>query len=124
MKSAGNSLRCSFCRKSEGVVGKLISSPSDYPRAYICDECIAVCTSIIEDDRAEAAGDGRAEPDGAHPLLSHPLATKLMTAIENWIREEALGKDGSTAIAEVRELAKQMMQDGAASRGGITFKMS
>jgi ATP-dependent Clp protease ATP-binding subunit ClpX len=33
------------------VVGKLISSPSDYPRAYICDECIAVCNSIIEDDR-------------------------------------------------------------------------
>jgi ATP-dependent Clp protease ATP-binding subunit ClpX len=34
-------------------VGKLISSPSDYPRAYICDECIAVCNSIIEDDRHE-----------------------------------------------------------------------
>jgi ATP-dependent Clp protease ATP-binding subunit ClpX len=32
-------------------VGKLISSPSEYPRAYICDECIAVCNSIIEDDR-------------------------------------------------------------------------
>jgi len=31
----------------------LISSPSDYPRAYICDECIAVCNSIIEDDRQE-----------------------------------------------------------------------
>jgi ATP-dependent Clp protease ATP-binding subunit ClpX len=37
------------------VVGKLISSPSDYPRAYICDECIAVCNSIIEDDRPEQA---------------------------------------------------------------------
>jgi ATP-dependent Clp protease ATP-binding subunit ClpX len=35
------------------VVGKLISSPSDYPRAYICDECIAVCNSILEDDRNE-----------------------------------------------------------------------
>ena len=32
-------------------MGKLISSPSEYPRAYICDECIAVCNSIIEDDR-------------------------------------------------------------------------
>jgi ATP-dependent Clp protease ATP-binding subunit ClpX len=34
-------------------VAKLISSPSDYPRAYICDECVAVCNSILEDDRAE-----------------------------------------------------------------------
>ena len=48
-----DSLRCSFCHKSQDVVGKLISSPSDYPRAYICDECIAVCNSILEDDRNE-----------------------------------------------------------------------
>jgi ATP-dependent Clp protease ATP-binding subunit ClpX len=55
LKRAGSddSLRCSFCHKSQDVVGKLISSPSDYPRAYICDECIAVCNSIIEDDRQE-----------------------------------------------------------------------
>ncbi len=55
MKRAGSddSLRCSFCHKSQDVVGKLISSPSDYPRAYICDECIAVCNSILEDDRQE-----------------------------------------------------------------------
>jgi ATP-dependent Clp protease ATP-binding subunit ClpX len=36
-------------------VAKLISSPSDYPRAYICDECVGVCNSILEDDRGEVA---------------------------------------------------------------------
>ena len=51
--SSDEALRCSFCHKSQDVVGKLISSPSDYPRAYICDECIAVCNSILEDDRPE-----------------------------------------------------------------------
>ncbi|MBM3812801.1 MAG: ATP-dependent Clp protease ATP-binding subunit ClpX [Acidimicrobiia bacterium] len=51
--SSDETLRCSFCHKSQDVVGKLISSPSDYPRAYICDECIAVCNSILEDDRTE-----------------------------------------------------------------------
>ena len=57
MKRSGSdeSLRCSFCHKSQDAVGKLISSPSDYPRAYICDECIAVCNSILEDDRSEPA---------------------------------------------------------------------
>src|SRR5881296_2013200 len=45
-------LRCSFCHKSQDAVAKLISSPSDYPRAYICDECVAVCNSILEDDKA------------------------------------------------------------------------
>src|SRR6202049_3789572 len=55
VKRAGSddSLRCSFRQKSQDVVGKLISSPSDYPRAYICDECIGVCNSILEDDRHE-----------------------------------------------------------------------
>ena len=55
MKRTGSddALRCSFCHKSQDVVGKLISSPSDYPKAYICDECIAVCNSILEDDRQD-----------------------------------------------------------------------
>src|SRR5579883_2940373 len=48
-----DALRCSFCHKSQDAVAKLISSPSDYPRAYICDECVAVCNSILEDDRSE-----------------------------------------------------------------------
>lgn len=60
LKRAGSddTLRCSFCHKSQDVVGKLISSPSDYPRAYICDECIAVCNSILEDDKPEPAAAG------------------------------------------------------------------
>ena len=49
-----DSLRCSFCHKSQDAVAKLISSPSDYPRAFICDECVAVCNSILEDDRTDA----------------------------------------------------------------------
>ncbi|HZL57709.1 MAG TPA: ATP-dependent Clp protease ATP-binding subunit ClpX [Bryobacteraceae bacterium] len=60
MKRTGSddALRCSFCHKSQDVVGKLISSPSDYTRAYICDECIAVCNSILEDDKPEPASTG------------------------------------------------------------------
>jgi len=51
-------LRCSFCHKSQDAVAKLISSPSDYPRAYICDECVAVCNSILEDDRGTQTSSG------------------------------------------------------------------
>jgi len=63
-------LRCSFCHKSQDAVAKLISSPSDYPRAYICDECVAVCNSILEDDRT-------ATPATAVPnQLPKPLEVK------------------------------------------------
>jgi ATP-dependent Clp protease ATP-binding subunit ClpX len=71
VKRAGSdeALRCSFCHKSQDVVGKLISSPSDYPRAYICDECIAVCNSILEDDKV-------AEPASLPHKIPKPLEVK------------------------------------------------
>ncbi len=58
MKRSGgdDTLRCSFCHKTQEVVGKLISTPGDYPKAYICDECVAVCNSILEDDKPESSG--------------------------------------------------------------------
>ena len=69
-RGSDESLRCSFCHKSQDAVAKLISSPSDYPRAYICDECVAVCNSILEDDRAEA------QPGGAPAHLPKPQEVK------------------------------------------------
>ena len=48
-------LRCSFCHKTQEQVEKLISSPSDYPRAYICNECVSVCETILEDEKREQA---------------------------------------------------------------------
>jgi ATP-dependent Clp protease ATP-binding subunit ClpX len=48
-------LRCSFCQKPQDAVAKLISSPGDHVRAYICDECVAVCNGILEEDRGDRA---------------------------------------------------------------------
>ena len=48
-------LRCSFCHKTQEQVEKLISSPSDYPRAYICNECVGVCQQILEEEKREQA---------------------------------------------------------------------
>ena len=64
-------LRCSFCHKSQDAVAKLISSPSDYPRAYICDECVAVCNSILEDDKGDAT-----HPTAAAGHLPKPQEVK------------------------------------------------
>jgi len=39
-------LRCSFCGKSKDAVRKFISGPS----VYICNECIALCNEILQED--------------------------------------------------------------------------
>ena len=51
--STDEPLRCSFCHKTQEQVEKLISSPSDYPRAYICNECVNVCEQILEEEKRE-----------------------------------------------------------------------
>ena len=39
-------LRCSFCNKTQDQVRKLIAGPG----AYICDECVNICSDIIEEE--------------------------------------------------------------------------
>ena len=80
-RGTDESLRCSFCHKSQDAVAKLISSPSDYPRAYICDECVAVCNSILEDDRSEA------QPGAAPAHLPKPQEVKA------FLDEYVIGQD-------------------------------
>ena len=38
------SVRCSFCGKAQENVKKIVAGPG----VYICDECVELCTSIIE----------------------------------------------------------------------------
>jgi len=45
-KGGENILLCSFCGKSQHEVRKLIAGPS----VYICDECIALCNDIIQEE--------------------------------------------------------------------------
>jgi ATP-dependent Clp protease ATP-binding subunit ClpX len=56
--STEESLRCSFCNKSQNDVRKLIAGPT----VFICDECVRVCNDIIDDDQGV---DSDAKP---HPL--------------------------------------------------------
>ena len=39
-------LKCSFCGKTQEQVRKLVAGPG----VYICDECIELCTEIVEEE--------------------------------------------------------------------------
>lgn len=39
-------LKCSFCGKTQDQVRKLVAGPG----VYICDECIELCTEIVEEE--------------------------------------------------------------------------
>jgi ATP-dependent Clp protease ATP-binding subunit ClpX len=69
-------LRCSFCHKTQDQVEKLISSPSDYPRAYICDECVRVCDQILEEEKRE---------QGAAPARRPPRPPEIKTFLDGYV---------------------------------------
>ena len=48
------SIRCSFCGKPQSLVDRLIAGNG----SYICDECVRMCASIIDDGPAPAAVEG------------------------------------------------------------------
>ena len=67
--------RCSFCGRTENQVSKLIAGPEG---VYICDECVAICSDIIdesiqEDDYSDEAGSA----DGINLLKPAEIKTFL-----------------------------------------------
>ena len=60
--------RCSFCNKTQDQVRKLIAGPG----AYICDECVGICSEIIMEEF-----DGMYEEDIAAGItLMKPMEIK------------------------------------------------
>ena len=57
----GNPIRCSFCGKEQGQVRRLVKGPTNI---FICDECVAACSEILEESLAsdfmDAARNGQA----------------------------------------------------------------
>jgi len=46
-------LKCSFCGKTQEQVKRLVAGPG----VYICDECIELCSEIIEEEFEETRAD-------------------------------------------------------------------
>ena len=63
-KNITKSVKCSFCGKPQEMVKRIVAGPN----AYICDECIAICNNIIEDENYD-------EETGYEDLKSEDIPT-------------------------------------------------
>ncbi|MBU1866702.1 MAG: ATP-dependent Clp protease ATP-binding subunit ClpX, partial [Actinobacteria bacterium] len=68
----GDLLKCSFCGKSQKQVKKLIAGPG----VYICDECIDLCTEIIEEELSGAE---------EVPLTDLPKPVEIFEFLEGYV---------------------------------------
>ncbi|MCI9188088.1 MAG: ATP-dependent Clp protease ATP-binding subunit ClpX [Lachnospiraceae bacterium] len=56
----GSDIRCSFCNKTQNQVRKLIAGPAG---VYICDDCVEICTDILEEELQEEEEEESVRPD-------------------------------------------------------------
>ncbi|MDI9510333.1 MAG: ATP-dependent Clp protease ATP-binding subunit ClpX [Bacillota bacterium] len=78
-------LRCSFCNKTQDQVRKLIAGPG----VYICDECIEICSEIIEE-----------EFDGDN-LMDSDINLLKPAEIKSFLDEHVIGQDDAKKVLSV-----------------------
>ncbi|MCR4907718.1 MAG: ATP-dependent Clp protease ATP-binding subunit ClpX [Lachnospiraceae bacterium] len=88
VKNNDGRIRCSFCNKSQDQVRKLIAGPNG---AYICDECIAICADIIEEENEE------------EPVQENALDINLLKPVEinDFLNDYIIGQDDAKKVLSV-----------------------
>ena len=79
-KNITKGVKCSFCGKPQEMVKRIVAGPN----AYICDECIAICNNIIEDENYD-------EETGYEDLKSEDIPTPA--EIKQILDEYVIGQD-------------------------------
>ncbi len=91
MARASNLTMCSFCGKSHSEVKKLIAGPG----VYICNECIEVCSTILEKEFADEG------PSDLGPAFSEGISTPTPAEIRQRLDEYVIGQDQAKKVLAV-----------------------
>jgi ATP-dependent Clp protease ATP-binding subunit ClpX len=78
-------LRCSFCNKTQDQVRKLIAGPG----VYICDECIEICSEIIEEEFDQ------------DPVLDTDINLLKPAEIKSFLDQHVIGQDEAKKVLSV-----------------------
>ncbi len=84
-------VRCSFCNKTQNQVRKLIAGPNN---TYICDECVEVCSEIIEEEFAFESSDYEGNPFADINLLKPE-------EIKAFLDDYVIGQDEAKKVLSV-----------------------
>jgi ATP-dependent Clp protease ATP-binding subunit ClpX len=76
-KPSDKLLYCSFCGKSQHEVKKLIAGP----QVFICNECIELCTDVIQEESEQIGEVSPQTPDGKRL----PLPTEIRDVLNQYV---------------------------------------
>lgn len=75
-----NQYKCSFCGKSQDEVRKLIAGPG----VFICDECVSLCNSIIEEEFKDV--------DDFQERIDLPKPIEIKDVLDDYVIKQEEGK--------------------------------
>ena len=75
-----NQYKCSFCGKSQDEVRKLIAGPG----VFICDECVSLCNSIIEEEFKDI--------DNTQKRIDLPKPIEIKDVLDDYVIKQEEGK--------------------------------
>ena len=84
-------LRCSFCNKTQDQVKKLISGLNGI---YICDQCVSICSDILDEEFEEEEDDGNPAEDMEINLLKPK-------EIKEFLDDYVIGQDEAKKVLAV-----------------------
>jgi ATP-dependent Clp protease ATP-binding subunit ClpX len=91
MARASNLTMCSFCGKSHSEVKKLIAGPG----VYICNECIDVCSNILEKELGGAPSKGKTAAE--KPGFKIPSPAAILAKLNNFV----IGQENAKKVLSV-----------------------
>jgi ATP-dependent Clp protease ATP-binding subunit ClpX len=83
MARASNLTMCSFCGKSHSEVKKLIAGPG----VYICNECVDVCSNILEKElnQSDPATGKKRKGKTSHSREEMPTPAELLAELDQYV---------------------------------------
>ena len=91
MARASNLTMCSFCGKSHSEVKKLIAGPG----VYICNECIEVCSNILEKELGGTPSKGKTPAE--KPGFKIPSPATMMAKLNEFV----IGQENAKKVLSV-----------------------
>ncbi|MEE1102426.1 MAG: ATP-dependent Clp protease ATP-binding subunit ClpX [Agathobacter sp.] len=82
-------IRCSFCGKTQEQVDRLIAGPNG---AYICDECIDICTEILEEEGMEVSRSSKKQEE---------INLLKPRELKSFLDEYVIGQDDAKKVLSV-----------------------
>ncbi|MFV8290915.1 MULTISPECIES: ATP-dependent Clp protease ATP-binding subunit ClpX [Aerococcus] len=104
-------IHCSFCGKSQDEVDKIIAGPG----VYICNECVALCQEIIDEEVNQ-------ERQESYTMVEPPKPTEIRSILDDYV----IGQDQAkkTLSVAVYNHYKRISSNNETNDNGVSLQKS